>query len=241
MAYFTGLCFGDGSVTYRKGTDRIRFQLRGDATEEREFYEDTVIPLCNELIGLPFFGREVNTIHDVKRNCFGVSVESPKIKPLFDEIDYPIGRKEDLTIPEWVREELTTLKAFVRGLFDTDGHISYYEPNTSSSTLPSVGRASIASKFSSLVEDLSEAFIRLDIKHHTRFFTRHGRKYWRIEVFKPHVRDFWGEIQPLNTKHTTKFEIWREHGFCPTGISLDERRMILNGYADPYEIQAGVG
>jgi len=124
-AEFVGMHFGDGSLTQRKGTDRLRFQLRGDAVSDRAHYESFVIPLCNELIGFPFLGKEVVTVHDRKLNSFGVSVERNTFFEFFSELGIPIGVKKELKVPDWILENESFSKAFIRGLFDTDGGISY--------------------------------------------------------------------------------------------------------------------
>ena len=97
LAEFVGLVFGDGSVTFRKGTNKVRFQLRGDAKEDKEHYLTFVIPLCNKILKL-IIGKNVSTIHDRKKNTFGISLESPKIKNFFEDIGIQIGVKKELQI-----------------------------------------------------------------------------------------------------------------------------------------------
>ncbi len=79
LAEFVGLVLGDGSVTFRKGTNKVKFQLRRDAKEDRLHYLKFVIPLCNKLLE-PTLKKQVSLIHDRKKNTFGVSVESPQDK-----------------------------------------------------------------------------------------------------------------------------------------------------------------
>ncbi len=69
-AELVGLSFGDGSLTYRKNTKKLRFQLRGDATEERKHYTEFIIPLFNKEIMRPLFYRNVGTVYDKKRKLF---------------------------------------------------------------------------------------------------------------------------------------------------------------------------
>ena len=43
-AELVGLSFGDGSLTRRKDSDVLRFQLRGDVSEDRDHYFSHIIP-----------------------------------------------------------------------------------------------------------------------------------------------------------------------------------------------------
>ncbi len=242
-AELLGLVFGDGSVTYRKGTKSVRFQLRGDATTDREHYETFIIPLCNELIGHAVLGKAVSLITDRKNNCFGITVESPKLKAFFELLGFPIGEKNELPIPLWIKENSEFAKAFVRGLFDTDGCIYYRKNNTSKSKLHSVGFVSIVSTSKNLVFDVSEILTKEKIKHYCTIGKKtNGEKTcYRVQVFKPHVLEFMEIIGSHNPKHITKFQIGQKFGFCPPRTTPEQRQQILKGKLSPISLYAGVG
>ena len=42
-AELIGLSFGDGGLTYRKNSNRVKFQLRGHLTEDKEHYDSYII------------------------------------------------------------------------------------------------------------------------------------------------------------------------------------------------------
>jgi len=242
-AEFVGLHFGDGSLTERKGTDSLRFQLRGDAVSDREHYENFIIPLCNELIGFPLLGRRVSTIFDRKLNSFGISLESTKISQFFRELGVPVGVKEELPIPKWVLENLEFSKAFVRGLFDTDGTISFKKNNTAKSKLKKVCVIKIVSVSEELILGVSKILSNLKIKHYliVEKKTNGERNAFKTEVYKPHTSEFMRIIGSHNPKHLTKFKIYERFGFCPTKTSLEQRQLILKGLLDPYSLTtAGV-
>ena len=50
IAEIIGLSFGDGGLTERKNTNRLRFQLRGHLIEDRKHYDDYIIPLFMVLV-----------------------------------------------------------------------------------------------------------------------------------------------------------------------------------------------
>jgi len=243
-AELIGLHFGDGSVIQRKGTDRLRFQLRGDATADREHYEQFVIPLCNELVGYPLLGHAVNTVFDKNRNCFGISLESSKLLEFFQALEIPIGKKGELPIPEWIKANAEFSKAFVRGLFDTDGGIYFKKNNTAKSQWPQVINMSIVSTSETLILETAEILRKLEIKHYvTSFMPRKGNLVaYRIGIFKPRVTDFMDRIGSHNPKHLAKYAIWQKFGFCPSRTTPEQRQQILKGELNPISLlSAGVG
>ena len=46
-AELVGLSFGDGGLTYRKNTNRMRFQLCGSLKDDKDHYDKYIIPLFN--------------------------------------------------------------------------------------------------------------------------------------------------------------------------------------------------
>lgn len=54
-AELVGLSFGDGGLTYRSNSNRVRFQLRGHLIEDKDHYDSHIIPLFNKEVMLPIF------------------------------------------------------------------------------------------------------------------------------------------------------------------------------------------
>ena len=65
-AELVGLSFGDGGLTYRKGTNKMRFQMAGDGREDKEHYDNYIIPLFNKEIMIPIFNRGIGIIFNKK-------------------------------------------------------------------------------------------------------------------------------------------------------------------------------
>lgn len=236
-AEFVGLHFGDGSLIKRKDTDRLRFQLRGDAKADREHYESFIIPLCNELIGFPLRGRPVPTVHDKKLNSFGVYFEGEKLHGFFNALKINPGVKEELPIPDWIKNNQSFSIAFLRGLFDTDGNIYYKRNNNSKSLLNVVGIVSITTTSKALSEDVSVLLSTLEIKHyveHRKPIHKQKKDYYKIQVYRPHHRKFMALIGTHNPKHLTKFEMGEKFGFCPPRTTLEQRKQILKGELSPF-------
>jgi len=228
-AEFVGLHFGDGSLIWRKGTNRLRFQLRGDATTDRDHYEKFVIPLCNELIGVPILGRPVNTVFDKNRNCFGVYLESAKLNDFFEELGVPIGVKGELSIPQWIKSNSDFSKAFIRGMFDTDGGMFFRRNNTAKSRLQKVIHANICSTSKVLIQEISNHLSEFQIKHYLiiRKKSNGEKNAYLIDTYKPHVEKFMTIIGSHNPKHISKYRIWQKYGFCPSRTTPTQRQQIL--------------
>ena len=234
LAEFAGLALGDGSLTYRKGTNTLRFQLRGDAKSDRDHYLNFVIPLCNNLLS-QILGKKVGVVEDINKNSFGVSIESSKIKPFFDFIGVPIGIKNELYIPKWIKENKQYSIAFVKGLFDTDGGISYKRNNTAKSNFHTVGIISISSISKNLIEETSEVLNLLNLKHYVRSYKSktNVHRAFRIDIYRPHEKRFMKLVGSHNPKHLTKFNIAQKFGFCPPYTTLKQRKQILKGFVNP--------
>lgn len=237
LAEFVGLVFGDGSVTFRKGTNKIRFQLRGDAKGDRDHYLQFVIPLCNKFFE-PILGKKVSSVEDRKKNSFGIAIESPKTKTFFEEIGINIGIKEELFIPNWIKENENYSKAFVRGLFDTDGSISYGKNNTAKNNFHIVGTIGICSTSKNLIEETSQILKKVNIKHYLKNFKSQTNKKraYKVTISRPHVREFITIINSHNPKHLTKYKIANKFGFCPPYTTFEQRKQILKGFVDPLSL-----
>lgn len=238
LAEFVGLAFGDGSLIFRKNTDKLRFQLRGDAKSDKQHYLQFVIPLCNKLIGFPFLGKEVNLIEDRKNNAFGISIESRNIKNFFEQLEVPVGVKDELSIPQWIKQNTKYSLAFIRGLFDTDGTIGYKKNNTAKSNLHMVDRISITSTSAILINGVSEIMQKANLKHYVRNYKckTNKKRAYVVDLYKPHVKRFMSMVGSHNPKHLTKFKIGERFGFCPPYTTLEQREQILKGFIDPLSL-----
>ena len=235
-AEIVGLCFGDGSLTRRhsgKNKGKLRFQMRGHITEDREHYDSHIKPLIDEIIGtIP------TTIYKGKKPYYGISTESSTICNYLVSLGVPIGIKKELKVPEWILEKKEFISGFLRGFFDTDGCIfcqKSYNTKNNLHRLVKIIFGSISSKLISAVHSLLK---RVEIKSVVKNPILHKEKNWnslhilRIESNKDVER--WFEIIGSNNpKHATKFEVWKQFGFCPPHTTLEQRRKMLNKEITP--------
>jgi hypothetical protein len=239
IAEIVGLCFGDGSLTFHKSSRKLRFQLRGDASEDRSHYDNYIIPLFNKHIAQPLMGKDVCTVESKKSHfSYGFAIYSDIVGNYLHQFGVPIGRKGELPIPEWIKCNDKYLASFIRGLLDTDGSVFCQKNYTAKDkSLHRQIWLKISTTSLKLAEDIQEGLRKLGILSYLRS-TKPNRKHWKtsyhIEVVHGKNVDIWFKIIGSNSpKHITKYQVWQKFGFCPPYTTLKQRRKFLSGEFNP--------
>ncbi|MDO8467809.1 MAG: LAGLIDADG family homing endonuclease [Nanoarchaeota archaeon] len=240
-AELVGLSFGDGGLTYRSNSKRVKFQLRGNLLEDREHYDSYIIPLFNKEIMFPIFSRMVGKVFNKRMNFYGLSVESVNIEEPLNFLGIPSGIKKDLLIPEWIKNENKYLIRFLRGFFDTDGSIScqrnYSIKNNKYHTQVRIYLSCTSKK---LIEEIYLSLKSLDFKCFIseRKPSKAGNKSsYTVKISGGiQVKKWIEEIGSKNPKHITKYNLWEKTGFCPPNTSIEIRKRILKNELSPYSI-----
>ena len=240
-AELVGLSFGDGGLTYRKDTDRMRFQLCGSLRDDKEHYDKFVIPLFNKEVMFPIFKRNVGIIFNNRLRFYGISVESSKISEELSSLGIPKGVKEELFIPEWIKCNKTYLTRFLRGFLDTDGCVCC-ERNYSikNNKLHTQIRIYLVSTSKYLMEEICQSLKLLNIKfifHHNKVKAnnKNNKDSYEVRICGGiQVNKWFNIIGSKNPKHETKYLIWKEFGFCPPNTALEDRKRILKKEISPY-------
>lgn len=240
IAEIVGLSFGDGSLTKRKTRNKLRFQLRGDIIEDRDHYDNYIIPLFNTNITLPLINKKISVIEsNKKKKSYGIAIESNKIGNFLSECGIiPVGRKLELSIPKWIKNKKKNATCFIRGFFDTDGTI-FCQKNYSLKKVKKHTqiRLKLSTTSKKLANDLKE---RLDILGLKTFFKTDIKKKtnektaYHVEIDGGINIDRWFKIiGSKNPKHITKYIVWKKFGFCPPYTTLSQRKAILAGELNP--------
>lgn len=238
-AELVGLSFGDGGLTYRSNSKRVKFQLRGHLIEDREHYDSYVIPLFNKEIMFPLFSRNVGIVFNKRINFYGLSVESVNIEKPLNFLGIPSGIKKELSIPLWIKKNRKCLLRFLRGFFDTDGSIScqrnYSIRNNKYHTQIRIYLACTSKK---LMEEIYYVLRKMGFKCAYRSYKPSFKNYKDCYIIKVsggiQINRWIREIGSKNSKHMTKYLIWKKYGFCPPKTSLEDRRKILKKEVSPY-------
>ena len=238
-AELVGLSCGDGGLTYRSGSKRVKFQLRGHLIEDRDHYDNYIIPLFNKEIMYPLFSRDVGIVFNKRINFYGLSVESVNIEKPLNYLGIPSGVKEELSIPRWIRDNKRYLLNFLRGFFDTDGSI-FCQRNYSirDNILHTQIRIQLACVSKDLMKEIYEILKEWGFKCLYQKYVPLNKNWKTSYVVKIcggiQVNKWMKEIGSKNPKHLTKYSIWKTFGFCPPYTSLELRKKILKKEISPY-------
>lgn len=238
LAEIIGCAFGDGSLV-TMGSGKQRFQLRGHMTEDREHYENFIIPVFNEVISMPLTGNPVGKVLYQKRNSFGIATESRMVVKFLLEHGVPLGTKNELLIPPWIKSDVECLKAFLRGLVDTDGSVYCSKQYTGNDQRHKVIRIDIGTTSKKFITDIY--FALKNIGFHPYLLKpqikkkQNERTGYKIKISKKSDIEKWNnEIGFSNPKHETKYLIWKYQGFCPAKTTIAQRKGILENKINMY-------
>lgn len=197
LAEFLGLLAGDGCLT-----SKYAIVVSCDATSDKRYIEDVVAPKFKTLFGLTPNIRKIN------RNLLQCRIYSKKIFSfLSDQMGFPIGKKKNkLRIPFFIFENKKFSKAFLRGLFDTDGGFHRHNPFSA--------KVEFTSYSEMFREDIARCLILLGFKP--------IKIKMRVYIMsKAGIKKFFSIIKPNNPKHTYKYEKFKQTGQVPRHRDID--------------------
>ena len=119
LAYLTGILAGDGNIHIRNKR-KYAIKCVGHPQDEQDFYYDIIGPIFNKLFGIILKLK----YHD-KSTTFGFVLNSKEIVNFFIDIGLPSGRKDNIRIPRKLKVSERLIINFIRGIFDTDGCITF--------------------------------------------------------------------------------------------------------------------
>ena len=207
MAEFLGAHVGDGTL-YRTNTS-IVWELRG-ALYEKEYYTEHICPLIKSLFNLDVKSKFRS---GGKSGAWGVQIsKKPVINSLISYGFKPGTKTYSVSVPNYIFNSCAGVKkAFIRGLFDTDGCLRFDKKNKNGQyTYPRIelGFASV---------NLRNSLKRLlDTLGFESFTWKSGPKCFSLCLAgKQKVYKWFKEIQPKNPKHLKKYLTWSIKGFYP--------------------------
>ncbi|PLW80733.1 hypothetical protein C0585_01145 [Candidatus Woesearchaeota archaeon] len=131
--------------------------------------------------------------------CYVYSKEL--VEFLSEKYKIPIGKKkEKLKIPLKIKKNNLLLKAYIRGVFDTDGSFHRHRPKDA--------MLGISSRDESFLNEIEESLKKLKFPTY--------RKLKDVYIYnKKEIDRFFKEIKPSNRKHTKKYNFYLKNGFVP--------------------------
>jgi hypothetical protein len=223
LAYFCGILAGDGHIELNLAKKWYRVHCAGNPADERELYNFVLVPLIRKLFHF-----------DVKARLFsetyGFEFGSKLIVTFLTKIlGLPSNNKYgQLAIPSWVKVNECYIKAYIRGLADTDFCLSLKKRHRSAPYYPVV---SGVSKSKSYMEEIAVELEKLGFKVSRSFdVTRYDSRFksglditHRIHIYGPSQLINWMKIIGFNSpKHLLKFEIWQNRNICSNRSKVKE-------------------
>lgn len=122
LAEFLGILGGDGHVLRYKhsirGTEHV-IGVSGNSKKDYEYFQSVVLQLLKKL-----FNINTNIKKHKGQNTIEVQFRSKGLLYYLEALGLHIGRKESWEIPKIIMTDSKLAKAYIRGIFDTDGCIS---------------------------------------------------------------------------------------------------------------------
>ena len=239
LAEIFGIHAGDGYLRKRGGKGEI--DISG-SLEEKEYYDNHVVPLFNKIFNLKVKGRYFS------RGSYGFVIYSKKLAEFFNSFGFPYGKKSlSVSVPEAILRggNKKIYSGFLRGLLDTDGHIGFKKSYGKYSLFkrkhhhyPLINLTTV-SKF--LAKDTCFMLNGLGIKHFVFSYQpkdpRDSYKYVIIISGVERIKKWMQLVGSKNSVKFTRYLIWKKFGFCPTHTTLKQRKDLLKDKLDIYTIQ----
>ena len=241
LAEICGIHAGDGYLRMRK-QNKGEIDISGHL-EEKDYYDDHVIPLFNKVFNLNIKGRYFS------RGNYGFVIYNKKVAQLLNELGFPFGKKSEIVkVPNFILKSKNKILCtrFLRGLFDTDGGLyfqnrktgkNYTEFKRKHNYYPIISLTSVSKL---LIDNTSFMLKELGLKHFIYGYQpKNLRDSYRYVITISGVKRLqkWMKLVGIkNPVKLTRYLIWKKFGFCPPHTSLEQRKDLLNGKLDIYNI-----
>lgn len=195
LAEEMGMHYGDGFLSKR----RNEYRLKGNK-DEKEYYDKHIANLYKTLFGLNLNIKEYET-------TYGFEISSKALWEFKNKVlNIPAGRKNNIDFPKIINfNNKEILASFLRGIFDTDGSVSFKSGYGLKSYYP---RILLSLKSKKLIDGIHKALEVLGLKPKT-YFNKSG--YWGINLNGyQRLAKYEGLIGWSNPKHLKKVKAWKQ-------------------------------
>ncbi len=225
-----GIHAGDGYMRFRE-RNKGEVDISGDF-EEKEYYDKHVIPLFNKTFQTTIKGRYFS------RGTYGFVTYSIKIRNFLFNAGFPSGKKSGIVkIPKSVlsNKNVKIYSKFMRGLFDTDGCLSFEKKNKKYHYYPKIN---ITTTSNQLYKGACYMLNFLEIDHYVYGYQPKNKRdnyKWVIYVSGFERLEKWMNIIGIkNPSKYSRYLIWKKFGFCPPKTTYEQRKQILSEKLDIY-------
>lgn len=238
LAEFTGIVIGDGHLAHQVRNDSNFYSLTitCNFTEDMDYFNKVINPLFKKL-----FNAKLSIRKNKKLNYFN-AVKCSKSIVTFMNSNFliPIGNKASkIQIPQLIIESNESIKsAFIRGLAGTDFSLSFknkkYIHNYPVIKCSLKSKSIICQLNTILAEFGFNANLILNEKNFDKRFNICYETHSLYLSGKDNIEKWISIIGINNPRLSSKYLIWKKHGFCPPNTSLEQRKQILAGKLNPF-------
>jgi len=239
LAEICGIHAGDGYMRCRNN-NHFELDVSGNV-EEKEYYDNHVVPLFERT-----FKVKLNPQFFCPRNTYGFRIGKREICETLHSFGFPYGKKT-LTVeaPKQILESknIEIIYRFIRGVFDTDGTISFRQRGgsgyseihkkrhtysylklsvCSKSLRDGVGLLLMQTGFQFAFSQTKETATE-NIAYNLTLQGDQNLILWMLNIgFKNPVK-------------ANRYLIWKNYGFNPPYITLEQQKEILAGKLNPHD------
>lgn len=230
LAEIIGIILGDGHLEFNKKysqTTIYSLSIAGDYIEDMDYYANEINPLFFKLFNAKF------KIFLQRDNELVARIYSKAIAGFFKNLGIMPGNKVDFNkIPEIILNSDDCIKrAFVRGIFDTDGSITFKKDYFGKHSKPVI---SVKMKSFIFIQELKSILEKLGLSptineekyiepFSNRIFLRHRINLSGNKKFIKYMEI----IGFRNPRHSTKIAVWKKLGDYTPGLSYLQRKDML--------------
>ena len=211
LAELIGIILGDGHMH----TKHNLFTIVG-SLEDYYYYQDYVMPLFEKISGKIPSIRKRND-----RNAYYLMLTSKDLMSyLTNKIGMTRGSKINASIPKIIFSNKKFARAFLRGIFDTDGCLKFSKQTKKINYYP---RVQIALQKSHLATEIGTLLKLVGFSYGSWEDSRfNGAIYYNISG-KKNTEKWIKEISPSNPVHISKFHFWKRFGYYIPKSTLKSR------------------
>ncbi len=209
LAEEVGIHIGDGSLNVYDG--RYLYSLRGHLIDDERYYIEFIPELYKEVYGVDVNIRKWPDV-------IGFQLGSVRIGHFkHDTLGLPLGSKANISIPHKILNHRKFSIACLRGIFDTDGCLSFEKKSRKYPYYPRI-------IFSTTSEHLNKQLIFLlekELKFNLSSWKQtYNNKKWN-DIHRTCIRGernlkkWFKLVRSNNPKNIFKYEYWKEHMSMP--------------------------
>jgi len=235
IAELAGIFAADGSM------QKNHLCFWGNPSSDRDYY-NTIL----KEIFLNEFKIKIRP-HEKKSNqVYGFYVCDKNVINFFNKnLNFPFGKKTySLEIPEKIykSDNKEIKKAFIRGFFAGDGCLNfdkrYAKDQKILKIIHTYPRIQIRCVSQKIIDQISEILKDIGIKNFVR--TTKSKKENEVDSYNLQVSgkirlELWNKkIGFSSLNHSSRYEIFKKHGFVPSNTTQEERLKILKSNLNPW-------